>query len=104
MAQFKFISVEDARKKLLDSQTILVDIRDVESYLNSRLKSAVHLSEKNLSDFVKGTPKKTPVMVMCYHGKSSQGVAHYLTIQGFENVYSIEGGYEAWEKEISREF
>jgi len=95
MARFKQISAEEAKRKMKDPLTILVDIRDVDSYLNNHLDSAIHLSERNLSDFVNGTPKKTQVLVMCYHGKSSQGVAHYLTIQGFENVYSIDGGYEA---------
>jgi len=96
MAQFKIISVKDARQRLHNSQAILVDIRDAQSFIKEHTESAIHLSEKNLSDFVNGTPKQIPVFVMCYHGNNSQGVAHYLTIQGFEDVSSIDGGYEAW--------
>ena len=100
MAQFKIISVEDAKRKLQNPEAILVDVRDAESFIDGHTESAIHLSEKNLSDFVKGTPKETPVLVICHHGKSSLGVAQYLTIQGFEDVSSIEGGYEAWMTEI----
>ncbi|EEZ42274.1 thiosulfate sulfurtransferase GlpE [Photobacterium damselae subsp. damselae CIP 102761] len=39
-----------------------------------------------------------PVIVMCYHGISSQGAAQYLLHQGFEQVYSLEGGFEAWRR------
>lgn len=37
-----------------------------------------------------------PLMVMCYHGNSSRGAAQYLLHQGFDEVYSVDGGFEAW--------
>lgn len=37
-----------------------------------------------------------PVLVMCYHGNSSKSAAQYLLTQGFDQVYSIDGGFEAW--------
>jgi thiosulfate sulfurtransferase len=39
-----------------------------------------------------------PILVMCYHGISSQGAAQYLVNQGFEEVYSVDGGFEAWHR------
>jgi thiosulfate sulfurtransferase len=39
-----------------------------------------------------------PILVMCYHGISSQGAAQYLVNQGFEQVYSVDGGFEAWHR------
>ncbi len=44
------------------------------------------------------TEFETPVFVMCYHGISSQGAAQYLLQQGFEHVYSVEGGFETWQR------
>ncbi|MGL5597426.1 MAG: rhodanese-like domain-containing protein, partial [Aeromonas sp.] len=38
----------------------------------------------------------TPVIVMCYHGNSSQGAAQYLLQQGYDEVYSLDGGFEGW--------
>lgn len=35
---------------------------------------------------------------MCYHGISSRGAAQFLIGQGFESVYSVDGGFEAWSK------
>ncbi|MDE0931482.1 MAG: rhodanese-like domain-containing protein, partial [Halioglobus sp.] len=37
-----------------------------------------------------------PLLIYCYHGNSSQGAADYFFNQGFEDVYSMDGGYEAW--------
>ncbi len=42
----------------------------------------------------------TPVMVMCYHGNSSKGAAQYLLQQGYDVVYSIDGGFEAWQRQF----
>ncbi len=36
---------------------------------------------------------------MCYHGISSQGAAQYLINQGFDAVYSVDGGFEAWHRQ-----
>lgn len=89
---------KDVAKEILatDANTILIDIRDSQSFEESHDENALHLTQENLSDFIVNTEKQVPVLVMCYHGNSSQSVAQYLTAQGFETVYSIDGGYEAW--------
>lgn len=94
---FQRISKEVAKQILAtETNTILIDIRDSESFSDSHDESSLHLTQENLSDFIVNTEKQVPVLVMCYHGNSSQSVAQYLTAQGFETVYSIDGGYEVW--------
>jgi thiosulfate sulfurtransferase len=41
--------------------------------------------------------------VVCYHGNSSQGAAAYLVSQGFSEVYSLDGGIEAWQADYPGE-
>ena len=43
------------------------------------------------------------MMVMCYHGNSSKGAAQYLLQQGYDVVYSIDGGFEAWQRQFPAE-
>lgn len=38
----------------------------------------------------------SPLVVVCYHGISSQNAAQYLHEQGFDDVYSLDGGFQAW--------
>ena len=47
------------------------------------------------------TDFETPVVVVCYHGNSSQGAAQYLAQQGFETVFSMDGGFEAWRSQLA---
>jgi len=96
MEQFESISVEQAHTRLKQGDAVMVDIRDPQSFGAAHAPGAFHLSNESMLAFMERADIKTPVMVMCYHGISSRGAAQYLLTQGFESVYSIDGGFEAW--------
>lgn len=93
---YKRISVKEAKDILKKKESVLLDIRAHEDFEKSHDPQAFHLSSENLSSFVNSMDKETPLLVMCYHGNSSQQAAHYLIIKEFVEVYSVDGGYEAW--------
>ena len=93
---YKRIDKAIAWEKLSQANAILFDIRDRESYETGHIDNAIHLTTDNLGEFINNTDKSIPVLIMCYHGNSSQSVAQYFAEQGFEDVYSIDGGYESW--------
>ncbi len=74
---------------------VLVDIRDPQSYAMGHAPQAFHLTNDTLGAFMREHGFDTAVMVMCYHGNSSKGAAQYLLQQGYDAVYSIDGGFEA---------
>lgn len=94
MTTFSHISVSDVAAQL-DKVTV-ADIRDPNSFAMGHMQDAVHLTNESLASFIAETPKAQPVVVVCYHGISSQQAAQFLVEQGFETVYSMDGGYEAW--------
>lgn len=96
MERFVAISVEDTRQKLEQKLAVLVDIRDRQSFQIGHAPAAFHLTDANLVQFMQQYDFDQPIIVMCYHGISSQGVAQYLIQQGFTEVYSMVGGFEAW--------
>lgn len=96
MEQFAHISVQDTQQKLAAGQAKLVDIRDERSFESGHIEGAWHLTNGSLNQFMQDTDFETPVIVVCYHGNSSQQAAQYLIHQGFEEVYSMDGGFEAW--------
>ncbi|WP_341502703.1 thiosulfate sulfurtransferase GlpE [Gallaecimonas sp. GXIMD4217] len=98
MEQFAHISIESAFKMLEEGRARLVDIRDEGSFAGARIDGAYHLTNGSLHQFMTEADFDTPVIVCCYHGISSQGAAQYLVHQGFEEVYSLDGGFEAWRK------
>ncbi|SRM74130.1 thiosulfate sulfurtransferase [Shigella flexneri] len=96
MDQFECINVADAHQKLQEKEAVLVDIRDPQSFAMGHAVQAFHLTNDTLGAFMRDNDFDTPVMVMCYHGNSSKGAAQYLLQQGYDVVYSIDGGFEAW--------
>ena len=95
------LSCEEASQLLSDSDVIVADVRDTESYDEGHIPRAVHLSMPMLQDFCNQSDKSSPILVYCYHGISSQSVAQHLIDQGFEEVYSLTGGYELWKTQHS---
>ena len=74
----------------------IVDIRDAASFASGHVEGAINLNNENLASFVAEVDMDQPLIVVCYHGISSQGAAQYLVEQGFDDVYSLDGGYQAW--------
>lgn len=93
---FTRINITRANVMLESSDTVVVDIRDSISFASGHLDGAINLTQNNLNHFVENTDKETNVLVVCYHGNSSQIVAEYLSEYGFRKVYSLDGGYEEW--------
>lgn len=95
MKTFTHINIENAKIKLNEGAK-LVDIRDISHFNAVHHQSALHLTNQSINEFLQETDFSTPILVVCYHGNSSQNVASYLVEQGFESVYSVDGGMTAW--------
>ncbi|MEG2829863.1 MAG: thiosulfate sulfurtransferase GlpE, partial [Edwardsiella sp. (in: enterobacteria)] len=83
MEQFETIAVAQAQHMLAQGQTLLLDIRDAQSYAAGHVPGAFHLTDATLPALMRQYDGVQPVMVMCYHGNSSRGAAQYLLHQGF---------------------
>jgi thiosulfate sulfurtransferase len=98
MDQYKHIDVNGAQSLMEQDNARMVDIRDPQSFAVAHAQDAFHLTNDTMVAFMDSVEFEQPVLVMCYHGISSQGAAQYLVNQGFEQVYSVDGGFEAWQR------
>jgi len=98
MSDFKRISITQA-KQLLAEQAVIADIRDEQSFAHGHIAGSFHLTNTSMSQFMREHDFEQPVVVVCYHGNSSQGAAQYLAQQGYEQVYSMDGGFESWRQQ-----
>ncbi|HHX36176.1 MAG TPA: thiosulfate sulfurtransferase GlpE [Gammaproteobacteria bacterium] len=95
MDAFKRINVEQA-KQLCTDGAVMVDIRDPDSFASGHPVGAIHLDNQSLAEFIARADLDEPTIVICYHGHSSQSAAAYLHSQDFSDLYSMDGGFEAW--------
>lgn len=90
------IQIHEAKQRLDEKNCTFVDVRDAGSYRSAHIPGALHLDERNVQQFVQNSDKEKAVVVYCYHGNSSLGAAAYFIENGFKNVASLSGGFEAW--------
>ncbi len=80
----------------------ILDVRDEESFEQSHIPAALHLTMDTLHDFIYSSDKSMPTVVYCYHGVTSQSVAQLLIEANFDCVYSLIGGFESWQNDHTR--
>ncbi len=93
----KTLSVAEAREKLEKGNAAFLDIRDPGSYEAAHIPGAILVNDANVESFVRATDKTQTLIVYCYHGITSQSGAAYFQANGFEDVYSMDGGFCEWE-------
>ena len=96
MDSIKQIDVHKVKEIEDNNSATIVDIRDPASYQAGHIPNAIHLSDNTVENFLSETDKNKQLIVYCYHGISSQGAAAYFSEQGFKEVSSMIGGFEAW--------
>lgn len=95
MSEYRCINIDQACD-LIDQGAQVVDIRDESSYRELHISQAYNLNNHSMPEYMVKADFDKPLIVCCYHGISSQSAAAYLAHQGFEEVYSLDGGFEAW--------
>jgi len=93
---FQCIDVESAEILLSHSDPLVLDARDARSFATSCINGAQPLSSVNLGTVIGVTAKTRPILIYCYHGNASREYAQTFSDFGFSEVYSLDGGYEAW--------
>lgn len=96
MSVWQSIDVEQLDQMKSEMNMLVLDIREMQSYLLDHYPLALHVDSGNLRTVLKHTSKQVPIVIYCYHGVASQPMAELFADFGFEQVYSLEGGYEAW--------
>lgn len=92
---FKDIAIKDFKNKL-QNKALIIDIRDEESYNKGNIPNAINYNSKDIVNFIEKKEKNLNVVIYCYHGNSSRKIAAFLSENGFNNVYSLIGGFSAW--------
>jgi monothiol glutaredoxin len=96
----KSIDVKELKQRLAaDSALELFDVRSQEERDKAKIEGS-KLLDRQAQQYVLGLDKATPLYFHCHHGQRSQQAAAYFLSQGFNNVFNVSGGIDAWSLEI----
>jgi adenylyltransferase/sulfurtransferase len=97
-AQIKSIDIDEARRMLEKPGTVLLDVREGDEWRQGHITQAVGIPRGFLELRVeeKVPDHKTPVILQCASGTRSLLAARSLREMGYENLYNLTGGFNAW--------
>lgn len=95
------VSVHDLARWRHAAQThLVVDVREPAELAICRLDRAWPIPMSQIPDNVERLPRDRPIVVMCHHGIRSAQVVDYLRQAGMTNAVNLQGGIDAWAREI----
>jgi len=98
--EVKSMSVQELNARLADGSVVLVDVRPATGRAQAAPLAQARVLEDEGYDALAALPKDTAIAFICHHGNSSRGVAERFAAHGFTSVFNVEGGMDAWAREI----
>lgn len=79
---------------------VLLDVREPWEFQTCRIEGARHVPMRELPRRLQELDHGTDIVAICHHGVRSLHVAHFLVREGFERVYNLTGGVDAWARSV----
>jgi rhodanese-related sulfurtransferase len=93
------ISVEEAARRQEDkSPALLVDVREMDEYLELRAVDSAFIPLSQFGARFEELPRDRPLMLVCHSGNRSGRATAFLLQQGFSDVNNVQGGMMAWKR------
>ena len=86
-----------------DKNAILLDVRTPEEFeiVNlSHVGGHLHIPMDTIQDNLDKLDKDQPILIYCHHGVRSMHVQYFLLQNGYDQVYNLIGGIDAWANEV----
>ena len=97
----QLLNVNNFMMAISASDAQLLDVRTAEEYSFGKIQDAVNIDyyQKDIfTNAINKLKKNEPVYLYCRSGKRSHDASMILAEMGFEEIYDLQGGYNAWVK------
>jgi len=96
------MTVRELKERLAQAGAIpvLLDVREGWELNICALPGALHIPMGQVPTRTEELDPEQETVVVCHHGVRSLRVAHFLESRGFSKLYNLQGGVDAWAREI----
>lgn len=99
----KSISPQEAKQLIENESSLkLIDVREPWEYKLAKLENSQLIPLRDLTNHLEKFEPNDSFLIYCHHGSRSFYACAYMLQQGFKEVYNLEGGIDAWSKEIDK--
>lgn len=99
-APVKSIGVKELHDRILTGTIDVIDVRPASGRGIAPFPQPHEVLDDASRARIEALPKDVPIAFICHHGSSSRRMAEHFRNLGFHDVYTVEGGIDAWAKEI----
>ncbi len=95
---FNNVTVDQLTRLVNQENAQVIDVRPKDAFVQGHIVNAINMPLEDLKAGKVKTDKlkKKPVVVYCQMGRSSVTASQHLTEAGFEQVFNLQGGINAW--------
>lgn len=98
--QVRAMSVQELKAKLDAGESVeLFDVRTPEERATARIDGA-RFHDAGAPRYLETLPRDALLVFHCHHGGRSRKAAEHYAALGFRNVHNLEGGIDAWSRQI----
>lgn len=97
------LDVQQLRERMTAGDITVIDVRPLSDREFAPFADAQVLDDANHAKLT-ALPKDTALAFLCHHGNSSRQAAEYFRGQGFKSLWNVEGGVDAWAREVDPSF
>ena len=79
---------------------MVIDVREKWEWDMAHVAGSVHMPLKDIPSRINELDPTNSIAVLCHHGARSARAVDFLLQHGFTAVYNVDGGIDAWSREI----
>lgn len=100
-AKTQLLAPQDFEQKISEQEGLIIDVRTPQEFAAGHIENASSLNflANDFLDKMDLIQKNQPLFVYCKSGNRSSKAAETLRMNGFEDVYELDGGIMAWQNE-----
>jgi rhodanese-related sulfurtransferase len=96
----KQVNVQDLKRHCALTRSVLLDVREPWEVAVAALQldgaPGCHIPLSQIPERLSELDPSQSIVCICHHGVRSRQVVAFLERQGFESVYNLAGGIDAW--------
>jgi monothiol glutaredoxin len=96
----KSLSVQELHDRIIAGTVDVIDVRPADDRARAPFPQPHDVLDHDTQARLEELPKDLPLAFLCHHGNSSRQAAEYFRSLGFHDLYNVEGGIDAWSREI----
>ena len=96
--KYEVVDTNGAITLMDDDSLIILDVREEKERSSGFIKSDIHIPMAQVKTKLDSLDKSKKILAYCRTGSRSNRIAELLCRNQFENVYTLKGGFDAWQK------